>query len=156
MAIAQGQNPCKAQVALALVNLKSGQVQAAANLLESSTDMYPDTVYEHYPIEVSLKDSLFDITQAQTNFHQNIIPNPNTIYQILFYFAPFKIFNAQQSISYIRKGNANISIYNIGSASQHLSQSAQLSNVNLNIAQAIQMALNFRLHEANNLLSQTS
>ena len=156
MAIAQGQSPSKAQVALALVNLKSGQVQAAANLLESSTDMYPDTVYEHYPIDVSLKDSLFDINLAQTNFHQNIIHNPSTIYQILFYFAPYKIFNAKQSISYIRKGNANISIDNIGSATQNLSQSAQLSNVNLNIAQSIQMALNFQLQEANERLLQMS
>ena len=156
MAIAQGQSPSKAQVALALVNLKAGQVQAAANLIESATDMYPEDVYEHYPIKVKLKDSLFDINLAQTNFHENIIHNQTTLYQILFYFAPFKIFNANQSISYIRKGNANISIDNIGSASQHLSQSAQLSNVNLNIAKAIQLALEFNLQEANDLLLEMS
>ena len=152
MAIQQGLNPSKAQVALALVNLKAGQVQAAANLLESTTDMYPDTVYDHYPIEVTLKESLFDINLAQANFHKNIIHHQNTMYQILFYFSPFKIFNANQSISYIRKGNANIAIDNISSASTHLSQGAKLSNVNLNIAQAIQMALNFRLQEANERL----
>lgn len=156
MAIAQGQDPSKAQLALALVNLKSGQVQAAANLLESTTDMYPDTVYTHYPIEVSLKDSLFDINLAQQNFHANIIHNKSTIYQILFYFSPFKIFNANQSISYIRKGNANISIDNISNASKELSQGAKLSNVNLNIAQAIQLALNFHLQEANEKLFKMS
>lgn len=152
MAIAQGQDPSKAQVALALVNIKAGQVHAAADLLDSTTAMYPESVYEHYPIEVSLKKSLFDVNLAQRNFHENIIHNQNTIYQMLFYFAPFKMFNANQSISYIRKGNANISIDNISGASQHLSQGAQLSNVNMNIAQAIQMALNFRLQEANERL----
>ncbi|PHR56319.1 MAG: hypothetical protein COA44_08130, partial [Arcobacter sp.] len=156
MSIAQGQNPSKAQMALALVNLKAGQVQAAANLLESTTDMYPDTVHTHYPIEVTLKNSLFDINLAQHNFHENIIHNDSTIYQILFYFSPFKIFNANQSISYIRKGNANISIDNISSASKELIQSAKLSNVNLNIAQAIQLALNFQLQEANELLLKMS
>jgi len=156
MAIAQGQNPSKAQMALTLVNLKAGQVQAAANLLESTTDMYPDTVNQHYPIEVTLKDSLFDINLAQNNFHENIIHNNNTIYQILFYFAPFKIFNANQSISYIRKGNANISIDNISNASKALSQGAKLSNINLNIAKAIGLALNFRLQEANKRLYKMS
>ena len=152
MAIQQGLHPSKAQVALALVNLKAGQVHAAANLLDSTTDMYPKEVYNHYPIEVHLKECLFDVNLAQKNFHDNIIHNKSTIYQILFYFSPFKLFNATQNISYIRKGNANISIDNISDASQNLIQGAQLSKVNLNIAQAIQMALNFRLQEANERL----
>ncbi|MDF1881862.1 hypothetical protein JHD50_11225 [Sulfurimonas sp. MAG313] len=152
IAILQGINPSKAQVALALVNLKSGQIKDAATLLESTTDMFPDTVYTHYPIEVTLKDSLFDVDLAQNNFHKNIIHNLSTRYQILFYFSPFKIFNANQSISYIRKGNAQISIDNISNASSHLSKSARLSNVNLNIAQAIQLALDFHLYEANERL----
>ncbi len=153
-AIQQGLSPSKSQLALALVNLKAGQVQAAAKLIDNITDMYPQEVYKHYPIETYLKESLFDINLAQHNFHKNIIHNQTTIYQILFYFAPFKIFNANQSISYIRKGNANISIDNIGSASQHLNQSAALSNVNLNIAKSIQMALNFHLQEANERLQK--
>ena len=151
-AIQQGINPSKSQLALALVNLKAGHVQSAANLIDNITDMYPEEVYTHYPIETFLKDSLFDINLAQHNFHDNIIHNQSTIYQILFYFAPFKIFNANQSISYIRKGNANIAIDNISNASEHLSQSASLSNVNLNIAQAIELALNFHLQEANQRL----
>ncbi|HIC43861.1 MAG TPA: tetratricopeptide repeat protein, partial [Sulfurimonas sp.] len=156
MAIAQGIDPSKAQMALTLVNLKAGQIKAAAKLLESTTDMYPDTANTHYPIEVTLKESLFDIDLAQNNFHENIIHNDTTIYQILFYFSPFKIFNANQSISYIRKGNANISIDNISNATKEFSQGAKLSNVNLNIAQAIGLALNFHLHEANDRLLKMS
>lgn len=151
-AIQQGIEPSKSQLALALVNLKAGQVQAAANLLDNVTAMYPEKIYTHYPVETFLKESLFDINLAQHNFHENIIHDQYTIYQILLYFAPFKIFNANQSISYIRKGNANIAIDNISNASQHLSQSASLSNVNSNIAQAIQLALNFHLQEANQRL----
>ena len=153
-AVEQGISPSKSQLALALVDLKAGQVQSAANLIDNITDMYPEEVYTHYPIETYLKESLFDINLAQYNFHENIIHNQNTIYQILFYFAPFKIFNANQSISYIRKGNANIAIDNISNASQHLKQSASLSNVNLNIAQAIELALNFHLNEANERLAK--
>ena len=153
-AIQQGTSPVKSQVALALVNLKSGQIQSAANLLETITDMYPQQVYQHYPIETFLKGSLFDVNLAQQNFHENIIHNQDTIYQILLYFAPYKIFNANQTISYIRKGNANVSIDNVTGASEYLSQSASLSNVNLNIAKSIQMALNFRLNESNERLKE--
>lgn len=153
-AIQQGISPAKSQVALALVDLKSGQVHNAANLLKNITEMHPEEVYSYYPVETFLKASLFDVTLAQQNFHENIIHNPNTIYQVLFYFAPFKIFNADQTISYIRKGNANVSIDNVSSASDYLKQSASLSKVNLNIAQSIQMALNFHLHEANQRLKE--
>jgi len=148
-AIQQGISPAKSQVALALVDLKAGQVHNAANLLNNITEMYPEEVYTYYPVETFLKESLFNVDLAQRNFHDNIIHNQNTIYQILFYFAPFKIFNANQTISYIRKGNANVTIDNISSASQYLNQSASLSKVNLNIAKSIQMALNFHLQEAN-------
>ncbi len=153
-AIQQGLEPSKSQLALALVNLKAGQVQAAANLLETITGMYPEEIYTHYPIETFLKGSLFDINLAQHNFHENIIHNQSTIYQILFYFAPFKIFNANQSISYIRKGNASIAIDDISNASQNLNQSASLSNVNMNIAKAIESALSFHLQEANTRLAE--
>jgi len=154
LAIQQGLEPVKSQLALSFVNLKSGQVQNAATLLENITTMYPEEVYKHYPIQTYLKESLFDINLAQKNFHENIIHNQSSIYQILFYFAPYKIFNANQTISYIRKGNANVSIDNVTGASQYLSQSASLSNVNFNIAKSIQSALNFRLLEANENLKR--
>lgn len=153
-AIQQGIQPSKSQLALALVNLKAGQVHSAANLIDTITGMYPDEIYTHYPIQTFLKRSLFDVNLAQKNFHENIIHNRNTIYQILFYFAPFKIFNANKSISYIRKGNANIAIDNISSAERSLNEGATLSNVNFNIAQSIQLALQFQLNEANQRLKE--
>ncbi len=156
LAIQQGIEPVKSQLALSFVNLKSGQIQDAATLLENITTMYPQEVYKHYPVQTYLKESLFDINLAQKNFHENIIHNQSSIYQILFYFTPYKIFNANQTISYIRKGNANVSIDNVTGASQYLMQSASLSNVNFNIAKSIQSALNFRLQEANENLVRIS
>lgn len=154
LALAQGISPVKAQLALAYVTLKSGQIHDASNLIETLADMYPQEVYKHYPIETYLKESLFDINLAQNNFHKNIIHNQYTIYQILFYFAPYKIFNADKTISYIRKGNANISIDNISGASQYLNEGASLSSVNLDISISIQLALNFHLQDANTKLKK--
>ena len=154
LAIEQRNEPVKAQLALSYITLKAGQIDEASVLLNSITDMYPDEIYNYYPIETYLKESLFDIDLAQNNFHENIIHNTSTIYQILFYFAPYKIFNADRTISYIRKGNANISIDNISGASGYLNTGASLSNVNLNIAKSIHMALNFKLQEANQKLQE--
>jgi len=148
-AIAQGIEPVKSQLALAYVNLKAGQVHESATLIENINDMYPKEIYKHYPIETFLRASLFDVNLAQHNFHDNIIHNPHTIYEILFYFAPYKIFNADKTISYIRKGNANISIDNVTGTSHYLSESASLSKVNLRLSNAIEMALNFNLQKAN-------
>jgi len=148
-AIAQGIEPVKSQLALAYVNLKAGQVHESATLIENINAMYPQEVYKHYPVETFLKESLFDVNLAQHNFHQNIIHNPYTIYEILFYFAPYKIFNANKTISYIRKGNANISIDNVSGTSHYLNESAALSKVNLRLSNAIQMALSFDLQKAN-------
>ncbi len=154
LAIQQGLEPVKSQLALSFVNLKSGQVQDAATLLDNITAMYPEEVYQYYPVQTYLKESLFDINLAQQNFHENIIHNESNIYQILFYFTPYKIFNANQTISYIRKGNANVFIDNVTDASEYLSQSASLSKVNFNIAKSIQSALNFHLQEANENLKE--
>ncbi len=153
-AIAQGISPVRSQLALAYVTLKAGKVHNAANLIENITAMYPDDVYNHYPVETFLKKSLFDVSLAQENFHANIIHDKSTLYEILFYFAPYKIFNTDKTISYIRKGNANISIDNVRGASKYLNESASLSKTNLELASSIQLALNFKLQEANEKLKK--
>ena len=72
--------------------------------------MFPEEVYKYYPIRVHLKESLFDAKKAQKEYRRNIASSKNLNYQKIFYFSPYKVFNANQTISYIRKGNANIYI----------------------------------------------
>ncbi len=151
-AVIQNPKPIQEQLALAFVYLKSGQQEDASKLIQSATDSYPKEVYTPYPIEVYLKSSLFnpdDVQQIYRGYKQN---NRHKIYQSLFYFAPYKIFNADQTISYIRKGNANIYIDDISSAKEYLQKSSRSSNVDYGIALAIQKALKFRLKDANTQL----
>jgi tetratricopeptide (TPR) repeat protein len=74
------------------------------------------------------------------------------IYQSIFYFAPYKIFNADQTISYIRKGTANIYIDDITSAKEYLQTSTRASSVDYGIVLSVQKALKFRLRDANQQL----
>ena len=153
-AILKNIQPIKAQVALGLINLKAGRIQNASKEINNVTDMFGEDVYKPYPIKVKLKDSLFDTQKAQ-NRYRNITSKSKLVqYQKLFYFSPYKVFNADQTISYIRKGNANIYIDNVDSAQEYLQRGVSTSGVNKGITVAIKKALNFRIREANELLKE--
>ncbi|MDT8338905.1 MAG: tetratricopeptide repeat protein [Sulfurimonas sp.] len=153
-AIKKGIEPVKSQLALGYVNLKSGQVQEAAKNIENITDMFGEEVYKPYPIKVKLKDSLFNPEEAQERYRNSVINSREIDYQKIFYFSPYKTFNANQTISYIRKGNANIYIDNIDSAKEYLKKGSSSSSVNLGIVNAIKKALSFKLREANEMLQK--
>ncbi|MBL1243958.1 MAG: tetratricopeptide repeat protein [Sulfurimonas sp.] len=148
-AIIKNIQPVKSQLALGLINIKLGRLQKAASLIKNITDMYPDEIYTHYPIRVKLKSSLFDVEKAQVHYRKTVLNTKNTIYQKIFAFSPYKIFNANQTISYIRKGNANIYIDNIHSAKEYLKTSSASSSVNMGITQAIKKALHLKIRDAN-------
>lgn len=146
--------PVKSQIALGYINLKAGQIQEAAKEIDNATDLFGEEVYKPFPIKVSLKESLFEVNTAQKQYREVINKSKKTDYQKLFYFSPYKIFNANQTISYIRKGNANIFIDNIHSAKEYLKKSTSSSNVNIGIVQAIKKALSFKIREANAMLQK--
>ncbi len=151
-AILKNIEPVKSQLALGLINLKSGQITTASKHIRNITDMFPEEVYKPYPIKVTLKESLFDTTKAQNNYRNNIEASRLFNYQKIFYYSPYKIFNANNTISYIRKGNANIYIDDIAGAKNYLKKSVSSSSVNIGIAKAIKKALSFKIREANNEL----
>ena len=151
-AVVQNIQPVKAQLALGLINLKLGRLSQAASKINNMTDMYPEEVYAHYPVRVKLDDALFDTLKAQNRYRNTVLGSKNTIYQKIFAFSPYKIFNANQTISYIRKGNANIYIDNIHSAKKYLKTSSSSSSVNIGITQAIKKALNLKIRDANSEL----
>jgi len=153
-AIIRNPEPLNEQLALAYVHLKSGQLDDGGKLLRDLSDMYGEKVYGIYPVKVSLRDSLFDPVAAQEHYRHALQKKRDVLYQKIFYFAPYKVFNAEQTISYIRKGTANIYIDDISSAKEYLDRSSKTSTVNFGIAQAIQKSLSFRLRDANAQLAK--
>jgi Flp pilus assembly protein TadD len=155
-AILNNIEPLKAQLALGFVYLKSGRVKEGAKEIDNITDMFGEDVYKPYPLKVHLKNSLFQPKEAQKRYRNSINKNRNLNYQKIFYFSPYKIFNADQTISYIRKGNANMYIDDVNTAKKYLKKSASSSNVNAGIANAIKNALKFRIRKANKELQLLS
>ncbi|WP_415396631.1 tetratricopeptide repeat protein [Sulfurimonas sp. CS5] len=153
-AIIKNIQPVKSAVAQALINLKAGQVTTASKQIKNVTDMFPEEVYKPYPISVTLKESLFDPLKAQLKYRDRIKHDRIFNYLKIFYFSPYKIFNADRTISYIQKGNANIYIDNISSAKEYLKRGASASTVNKGIVKAIKKALAFKLRESNSDLQK--
>lgn len=148
-AIIQNKKPIQESLSLVFVDLKMGQHQEAGAILKKVSDTYPNDVYTPYPLKVFLKPTLFNTESAQKAYRTiNAKVHPQT-YPKIFAFAPYKIFNANQTISYIRKGNANIYIDDIDSAKEYLEKSSHASDVDYGIALAIDKALHFRLRDAN-------
>ena len=148
-AILKNIEPVKSQIALGLINIKAGRVRAGSTKIKNITDMFPEEVYTHYPIKVKLKETIFNPAKAQKHYRNSIEDSKLVTFQKIFYFSPYKVFNANKTISYIRKGNANIYIDNIESAQDYLKKSASSSSVNQGIAKAIKKALEFKIREAN-------
>jgi tetratricopeptide (TPR) repeat protein len=142
----------KKSLALAMIYIKSAQYDNAAKIIDALNDKYSDEIFKPYPIKVFLKDSLFNAANAQEHFRNSVLDTKSIMYQKIFYFSPYKVFNAAQTISYIRRGNANIYIDDINGAKEYLQKSARTSSINYGIAKAIQKSLSFELRDANKLL----
>lgn len=149
----QNPKPVQENLALAFLNLKSGFQEDAAKSIKAATDNYPDQVYIPYPLRVFLKPTLFEPDSVQQFYRNQKVEHHSNAYQTILYFAPYKIFNADQTVNFIRKGNANIYIDDISGAKEYLQKSTRASSVDYGIALAIQKALNFRLRDANQDLS---
>jgi len=150
----QNKEPLRTQLALAYIKLKSKEISNASPILKAVDQKFGLQAYTTYPIKVKLKESLYDVKLAQKYYRNKLIKSKNITYQKVFYYSPYKIFNAYRTIDYIKKGNANIYIDDIGGAKNYLNKSLHTSGVNSLIAKAIKLALAHHLREANTLLLQ--
>jgi len=148
--------PNKLQPLLArgFIKIKAGAVASGTGDIKKATDKFDEEVYKYYPIKVFLKKALFNPTQVQKHYREDIQDSKFMTYQKIFYFSPYKLFNPNIAINYIQKGNANMYIDNIQSAQEYLKTSASSSNANIGIAKAIKKALEFQIRSANKELQE--
>lgn len=132
-----------------LIDLKTSQYGDAAIKLKQLFSASPEAAANIYPIKARLNPELFDINLAQQSFKNDIFYTKKGQYETLFYFAPYKVFNAKQSMEYIRKGGVNLFLDDTAQAGNYLEASRALSKVNIELSSAIAKALNYDLRMAN-------
>ncbi len=145
--------PLRSLMAMALSYIKIGLLSSSAKDIKNAVDLYKSKSMDIYPIAIKLKPSLYDISLAQKNYEKNIFLKKENEYGLMFYFAPYKIFNANQTIQFIRKGSLSLSLGETKDALNLLSQSAVISKINKNIAIGIKKALSFKVNEANKIFN---
>lgn len=153
-AVGNTNNPLRVRSALHLVMNKLGELGNTASLMRELLEDYDEEASKIYPIRVTLKESLFDVEVAQNEFDKELFFTNERSYGLLFYFAPFKVFNAKQTIDYIRKGGMNIFIDEIGPALSYLKRSSTISKVNIAISKGIKKALNYHTRQANEIFEK--
>ncbi|QOR01692.1 tetratricopeptide repeat protein [Campylobacter sp. 2014D-0216] len=137
----------RSQVALALVDLKLGQYANGSEILKALYIKDRDIGTKYYKIKTRLKRNLSNIDIAQQNFAKRLITGKQQIYDLLFYFSPYRVFDVKQSMELITK--ADLGNFIQGYEYELLVKSKALSGVNVELSHAINLAFNFHLREAN-------
>lgn len=143
------ESPIRAQLALALVDLKLGNFSDAGKILKMQFDANESRATTTYPIKATLNKALFDVNIAQKNFQEKTFFNKKDQYAMIFYFAPYKVFNAKQTIGFIRKGGMNVFVDEIESGLDYLKASSTISKINISMSKGIKTALNHHYLQAN-------
>jgi tetratricopeptide (TPR) repeat protein len=136
-------NKKEAKFALSLVDLKLSNFKEAAKILQQFENN------NFYPINIYLKPTLFDIQIAQKEFKEKFLSQKTDYYDLVFYFAPYKVYSLNQTIAYLKKGISGIPIGAIEESTTFLSKSAIYSGLNIEISKAIKLALNGHIYLAN-------
>lgn len=153
-----GLNDKQALLAQALIEIKRSNFTEVSNIYEKLLENTPQNELEKiYPIKIKLNDSLFDIDKVQKNFW-NLNSRQNTImnYKILFYFAPFKVFDINNTLSLIEEGGLELKMNNIEEANNILLRGAMLSRINTNIAQSLKNILEYNMYNALDIMKKAA
>ena len=141
------------EMALLLMKLQLSRFADASKILNKYANDKELINQNPYPIKISLKKDFFDVNIAQKRFWDNFNGLKLNSYKILFYFAPYKVFDAKEAFNIIQEGGINIHIENLQEAKEILLRGQTISKVNKNIANAILETLNGNIRNANKLLT---
>ena len=138
-----------AKLARSLVQLKIGTYMTAAEAISEIHERNATFVASTYPIKAGLKDDYFNINAAQKNFDEKLFFHKNSAFSMLFYYTPYKVFDAKQTIDYIAKGGVSAFVSQSVDADEYLRTSGIISRVNASLSKTIEKAINSELRVAN-------
>ncbi|MGI7226409.1 tetratricopeptide repeat protein [Campylobacter coli] len=137
--------------ALTLVDIKTGDFQDMLLRLQDAyrNDEDKYKILDRYKIKVRLNKELFNIAIAQRNFSNDILKKQKDQFDLLFYFAPYQVFDSKQASLYIKKANITNFVDDSSDGQSYLARSQALSSTNVKISNIINDALNQKLRLAN-------
>ncbi|RDU74515.1 hypothetical protein CQA57_00225 [Helicobacter anseris] len=152
------QKDFEATMALQILYLKTYDFYQASNFLDqlSNDKAVMQKVNDIYPIKVVLQKRLFDVELAQRDFATNSLKGNHYIAdRILFYFAPFKVFNVAETLDILRESGI-FSNYNVTASEGKLVESKTIAQINKDIAQSLVAIYKNNLRQALKILKKAA
>ncbi len=151
----EGYYPLRSKLALSMMQLKLKEYNQAAGSVNDLRENHQDSkLAATYPIKVTLSPDLYDAEHFQKGFIARFKNNKRFAYKLLWHYAPYKVFNAGQTIEYIQKGSETINIEQSSNTQTYLQRSGQVSAVNEKLSEAIRDALDRKVTVANKKLQK--
>lgn len=136
-------------MAQSLVFLKARQPSQASNAAKQAILISEENASSAFPIKVFLKERAFESDKIQNKILTGFLNDNKNSYSIVFYFAPYKIFNPNKTISTIRKGEAGLLVDDVKAGVEYLELAAKQSKINAHMIKGIEYALSYRVYLAN-------
>lgn len=129
-------NDPEATNALELVELKLRNYDESAKLLEMfSKEKAPKMPFK---IITGLNEDLFDINIAQQNFWNRKFEHRQSLqYKILFYYAPYKVFDSKEVFQILSEGDFELGAGRIDESQDSYMRSQTISKINRDIANGL-------------------
>lgn len=129
-------NNLEATNALELVELKLRNYDESAKLLEMfSKEKSPKMPFK---IITGLNEDLFDINIAQQNFWNRKFEHRQSLqYKILFYYAPYKVFDSKEVFQILSEGDFELGAGRIDESQDSYMRSQTISKINRDIANGL-------------------
>lgn len=139
----------KAVMAQALVYLKAKSPFQTSNALKEAMGISEANATRIFDVQIFLKQRAFESDMIQEKLLNEFISNQKSVASILLYYAPYKIFNPNKTVSSIKKGEAGLMVDDIKAGASYLENAAKQSRINAEMIRGIDYALSGRVYLAN-------
>lgn len=128
-------NDLEALSALELVELKLGNFQEGTIILQALEEKKKKPFFN---LKVGLNSDLFDIHLAQKDFWDRRFERSKSLqYKILFYYAPYRVFDSQKVFQYLAEGGFDVRTGSIDEAKDSYARGRIASRINRDIAMGL-------------------
>lgn len=146
------------RIATEILDLKDSNYKAAAAFLQDITNSSKATRYaqQNYPIKIMLRPSLFNVHIQQEDFWHRAVTGSELSYSLLFYYAPFRVFNAENALNIISDGALRAHFGNIQEAKDILEVGDKVSAMNLTILDSLRQLASHDIRDALKIMKTLS
>lgn len=128
-------NDLEALSALELVELKLGNFQESTLILQALEEKKKKPFFN---LKVGLNSDLFNIHLAQKDFWDRRFERSKSLqYKILFYYAPYRVFDSQKVFQYLAEGGFDVRTGSIDEAKDSYARGRIASRINRDIAMGL-------------------